>query len=53
MHNGFFVQCHVLMPSIMAASTNDNSPAGSQKGLAGYCFKYIDRPFCLRTNELI
>ena len=25
--------------------------AWRQKGLTGYCFKYIDRPFCLRTNE--
>ena len=21
-----------------------------QKGLTGYCFKFIDRPFCLRTD---
>ena len=24
-----------------------------QKGLTGSCFKYIDRPFCLRTNKTI
>ena len=24
--------------------------ARRQKGLTGYCFKYIDRPFCLRTD---
>ena len=24
-----------------------------QKGLTGYWFKYIDRPFCLQTNEII
>ena len=29
-----------------------NSLARRQKGLTGYCFKYIDRPFCLRTDEL-
>ena len=23
------------------------SSAWRQKGLTGYCFKYIDRPFCL------
>ena len=23
-----------------------------QKGLTGYGFKYIDRPFCLRTDEM-
>ena len=25
---------------------------GGQKGLTGYCFKYIDRPFCLQADEL-
>ena len=29
-----------------------NSSAWRQKDLTGYCFKYIDRPFCLRTDEL-
>ena len=24
-----------------------------QKGLTGYCFKYTDRPFCLRADVLI
>ena len=24
-----------------------------QKGLTGYCFKYIDRPFCLHTDDFI
>ena len=24
-----------------------------QKGLTGYCCKYIDRPFCLQTDELL
>ena len=24
-----------------------------QKGLTGYCFKYADRPFCLRTDNTI
>ena len=23
-----------------------------QKGLTGYCFKYIDRPFCLPSDEM-
>ena len=23
----------------------------AKKGLIGYCFKYIDRPFCLQTDE--
>ena len=26
--------------------------AWTQKGLTGYCFKYIDRPFCLQADEL-
>ena len=29
------------------------SSAWRQKGLTGYCFKYTDRPFCLRTNNVI
>ena len=29
-----------------------NSLAWRQKDLTGCCFKYIDRPFCLWTNEL-
>ena len=28
------------------------SSAGRQKGLTGYCFKFIDRPFCLETDDL-
>ena len=24
---------------------------GGQKGPTGYCFKYIDRPFCLKTDD--
>ena len=28
------------------------SSARRQKGLTGFCFKYIDRPFCLQTNDL-
>ena len=24
-----------------------------QKGLTGYCFKYIDRPFCLQTDDVL
>ena len=28
------------------------SSAWRQKGITGYCFKYIDRPFCLRTDVL-
>ena len=30
----------------------DTSSARRQKGLTGYCFKYIDRPFCLQANDL-
>ena len=29
-----------------------NSSAWRQKSLSGYCFKGIDRFFCLRTNEM-
>ena len=29
------------------------SSAWRQKGLTGYCFKYIDRPFCLRTDDFV
>ena len=28
------------------------SSALRQKGLTGCCFKYIDRPFCLRTDDM-
>ena len=27
------------------------SSARRQKVLTGYCFKYVDRPFCLRTDD--
>ena len=30
----------------------NNSSAQRQKGLTGYCVKYIDRPFCLGTDAL-
>ena len=33
--------------------SNIISAARRQKGLTGYCFKYIDRPFCLRTGDLL
>ena len=33
--------------------TNHNSSAWRQKDLTAYCFKYIDRPFCLQTDELL
>ena len=29
-----------------------SSSAGRQKGLTGYCFKYIERPFCLQTDVM-
>ena len=29
------------------------SSARRQKGLTGYCFKYIERPLCLQTDEII
>ena len=28
------------------------SSAWRQKGLTGYCFKYIDRPFCLQSDDM-
>ena len=28
------------------------SSAGRQKGLTGYCFKYIDRSFYLQTDDM-
>ena len=31
--------------------TYNNTSVQRQKGLTGYCFNYIDRPFCLQTNE--
>ena len=31
---------------------NNSSLVWSQKGLTGYYFKYVDTPFCLRTDEL-
>ena len=33
-------------------NTKHNSSAQRQKSLTGYCFKNIDRPFCLQTDEL-
>ena len=29
------------------------SSAWRQEGLTGYCFKYIDRPFCFRANDML
>ena len=29
------------------------SSAGRQKGLTFYCFKYIEKPFCLHTDALL
>ena len=40
---------HLINP--YKARTN-NSSAWRQKGLTAYCLKYIDRPFCLQTDEL-
>ena len=43
------------MPSFSSKNSefsNKNSSAWRQKGLTGDCFKYIDRPFCLQTDEL-
>ena len=44
----------------MLKTTCADIPKGSQivsleakKGLTGYCFKYIDRPFCFRTDEML
>ena len=31
----------------------DISSAQRQKGLTGYCFKYIHIPFCHRTNDMV
>ena len=31
---------------------NSISSAWIQKGLTGYCFKYIDRPLSLQTDDL-
>ena len=38
---------------LLISQTFDTKPsARRQKGLTGYCFKYIDRPFCLWTDNL-
>ena len=37
---------------VLSKLQKHNSSAWRQKGLTGYCFKYIDRGFCLRTDEL-
>ena len=34
-------------------TTRNITSARRQKDLTGYWFKYIDRPFCLRTDELL
>ena len=31
---------------------HNNSSVRRQKDLTGYCFKYIDRPYCLRTDDM-
>ena len=31
---------------------NNTSSARRQKGLTSYCFKYVDGPFCLRTDNM-
>ena len=37
-----------LVPVHTCTTHNVNA---RRKGLIGYCFKYIDRPFCLRTEN--
>ena len=40
------------MRSTATAGHGSLSSARRQKGLTGYCFKYIDRPFCLQTDTV-
>ena len=46
--------CVNARKTLLRLSYNDtyNSSAQRQKGLTGYCFKYKDRPLCLRTNDM-
>ena len=55
--SNFFAQCFLNI--IMKCNATSlfcliqfmgSSQEQKQKGLTGYCFKYIDRPFCLRAN---
>ena len=36
----------------LAVSVHNRSSAWRQKGLTGYWFKHIDRPFCLQADEV-
>ena len=40
-----------MLKSLTHIHTNTSS-AWRQKDLTGYCFNYIDRPFCLRTDDM-
>ena len=44
--------CYVITTLRELASETEKacSSARRQKGLAGYCFNYIDRPFCFQTD---
>ena len=49
MLNCFF---NSLIAYFLCFVINDTSSAQWQKGLTGYCFKYVDWPFCLQTDVL-
>ena len=40
---------------ILSVRSNDSciSSAWRQMGLTGYCFKFIDRPFCIQGDNLM
>ena len=49
--------CHMTLKLISHATSKSTlvtplTQLGGQKGLTGYCFKYVDRPCCLRIDVL-
>ena len=49
-----FVHSSPWIPGVVRTDLHEfNSLAWRPKGLIGYCFKYIDRLFCLWTNEFL
>ena len=44
---------HIWMMEYKDCIIRNISSARRHKDLTGYCFKYIDRPFCLRTDDIL
>ena len=48
---GLYAQVIIVLSNRADAMSHSSSSAQRQKGLSGYCFKYVDRPFCLQTEK--